>query len=141
MGAIDAITHELTTGCNDPVINAGAVGELLRTLSERYAGLPLMLVLDNARSQRWVLVPPLAPELRIELLFQPAYAPNLNLIEWLGKFVKKACRSCRYFEDFARFQAALVACLEGVGGKPKGAIESLLTLKFPTFEEPQLLAA
>jgi hypothetical protein len=88
-----------------------------------------------------VLVPQLAPELGIELLFLPAYAPNLNLIERLGKFVKKACLSCRYFEDFARFKAALVACLEGVGAKPEGAIESLLTFKFPTFEEPQLLAA
>jgi hypothetical protein len=34
LGAIDAITHELTTGCNDPVINAEAVCELLCTLAE-----------------------------------------------------------------------------------------------------------
>jgi transposase len=140
LGAIDAVTHELTTVCNDTVINAEAVGELLRKLAARYAGLPLTLVLDNARYQRCVLVQQLARELRIELLFLPAYSPNLNLIERLWKFVKKECLSCRYYEDFARFKAAIVKCLEGVEGNHKEAMKSLLTLKFQTFEKPQLLA-
>jgi transposase len=141
LGAIDAVTHELTTVCNDTVINAEAVCELLRKLSARYAGLPLTLVLDNARYQRCALVQELAKGLRIELLFLPAYSPNLNLIERLWKFVKKECLSCRYYEDFARFKAAIVECLEGVEGKHEGSIKSLLTLKFQTFEKPQLLAA
>jgi transposase len=141
LGAIDAVTHELTTVCNDTVINAETVCELLRSLAARYAGLPLTLVLDNARYQRCALVQELAKGLRIELLFLPAYSPNLNLIERLWKFVKKECLSCRYYEDFARFKAAIVECLEGVEGKHKAAIKSLLTLKFQTFEEPQLLAA
>src|SRR5438270_11033276 len=52
LGAIDAVTRELTTVINDTVINAEAACELLRKLSARYAGLPLTLVLDNARYQR-----------------------------------------------------------------------------------------
>jgi transposase len=140
LGAIDAVTHELTTVCNDTVINAEAVGELLRALAARYVGLPLTVVLDNARSQRCAVVQQLAKALRIELLFLPAYSPNLNLIERLWKFVKKECLSCRYYEDFARFKAAIGECLEGVEGKHKPAIRSLLTLNFQTFEEPQLLA-
>jgi transposase len=141
LGAIDAVTHELTTVCNDTVVNAQTVCELLRKLAARYAGLPLTLVLDNARYQRCALVQELAEALRIELLFLPAYSPNLNLIERLWKFVKKECLSCRYHEDFARFKAAIVECLEGVEGKHKPSIESLLTLNFQTFEKPQLLAA
>jgi transposase len=140
LGAIDAVTHELTTVCNDTVVNAETVRELLRILAARYAGLPLTLVLDNARYQRCALVQELAKELRIELLFLPAYSPNLNLIERLWKFVKKECLSCRYYEDFARFKAAIGECLEGVGGRHKASIRSLLTLNFQTFEEPQLLA-
>jgi transposase len=139
LGAIDAITHELTTVCNDTVINAVAVCELLRALAARYAGLPLTLVLDNARYQRCAVVQQMAEALRIELLFLPAYSPNLNLIERLWKFVKKECLSCRYYEDFARFKAAIGECLEGVEGKHKPSIRSLLTLNFQTFEEPQLL--
>jgi transposase len=140
LGAIDAVTHELTTVCNDTVINAEAVCALLRALAARYVGLPLTLVLDNARYQRRAAVQQLAKELRIELLFLPAYSPNLNLIERLWKFVKKECLSCRYYEDFIRFRAAIVECLEGVEGKHKPSIRSLLTLNFQTFEEPQLLA-
>ncbi len=141
LGAIDAVTHELTTICNETTINAEAIGELLRKLSARYAGLPLTLVLDNARYQRCAVVQELARSLRIELLFLPPYSPNLNLIERLWKFVKKECLSCRYHEDFARFKAAIVDCLEGVEGKHKRAIGSLLTLKFQTFDNPQILAA
>ena len=92
-------------------------------------GRPLTLVLDNARSQRCVVVPPWAEELRIELLIRPAYAPNLNLFERLGKFVKKAGLSCRYDEDFSRFKAAIAECLEGGEGKHKLCIKSLLSLK------------
>jgi transposase len=141
LGAIDAVTHELTTVVNDTVIDARAICELLRKLSVRYAGSPLTLVLDNARYQKCALVQQLAQELRIELLYLPAYSPNLNLIERLWKFVKKECLSCRYYEDFARFKVAITECLEGVEGKHKAAIASLLTLNFQTFENPQILAA
>jgi transposase len=141
LGAIDAVTHELTTVVNDTVIDAMAVCELLRTLSARYGGLPLTLVLDNARYQKCEVVRLLAAELKIELLYLPSYSPNLNLIERLWKFVKKEVLLCRYYEDFARFKAAIVECLQGVEGKHKDAIASLLTLNFQTFEDPQLLAA
>jgi transposase len=141
LGAIDAVTHELTTVCNDTTINAQAICELLGKLSARYVGLPMTLVLDNARYQRCAVVQELAGSLRIELLFLPPYSPNLNLIERLWKFVKKECLSCRYHEDFMRFKTAIVDCLEGVEGKHKGAIQSLLTLKFQTFDNPQILAA
>src|SRR5205823_14275015 len=52
LGAIDAITHELTTVVNDTVIDAMVVCELLRKLAARSAGLPVTLVLDNARYQQ-----------------------------------------------------------------------------------------
>jgi transposase len=141
LGAIDAVTHELTTVVNDTVIDALAVGELLRKLAARYAGLPLTLVLDNARYQKCAVVRSLAAELGIELLYLPSYSPNLNLIERLWKFVKKEVLLCRYYEDFTRFKEAILGCLEGVRSKHKAAVASLPTLNFQTFEEPQILAA
>ena len=48
---------------------------------------------------------------------------------------------CRDDADFARFKAAIVACLDQVEGTPRAAIASLLTLKFQPFDNPQLLAA
>ena len=140
LGAIDAVTHELTTVCNDSVINAEAFCELLRKLAARYVGLPLTLVLDNARYQKCEVVRSLADDLGIELLYLPSYSPNLNLIERLWKFVKKECLSCRYYDDFARSKEAIAECLDGVEGEHRSSIRSLLTLNFQTFEEPQILA-
>jgi transposase len=141
LGAIDAVTHELTTVVNDTVIDAAAACELLRKLAARYVGLPVTLVLDNARYQECEVVRSLAAELGIELLYLPSYSPNLNLIERLWKFVKEEVLLCRYYEDFARFKSAIVECLEGIQGKHKEAISSLLTLNFQTFDDPQILAA
>jgi transposase len=141
LGAIDAVTHGLTTVVNDTVIDAMAVCALLRALSSRYAGLPLTLVLDNARYQKCAVVRLPAAELKIELLYLPSYPPNLNLIERLWRFVKKEVLSCRYYEEFSRSKAAIVGCLEGVEGKHQEAIASLMTLDFQTFEDPRLLPA
>jgi transposase len=139
-GAIDAVTRELTTAVNDTVINAEAVGESLRKLSARSAGRPLTRVRDNARYQRCEAVKRVAEGLRIESLSLPAYPPDLDRIERLWRFVKEEVLSCRYYEDFARFKAAIVDCRDQVEGEHKAAIASLLTLKFQTFEQPQLLA-
>jgi transposase len=67
LGAIDAVTHELTTVVNDTVIDAMSVCDLLGKLAGRYAGLPVTLVLDNARYQKCKVVRSLAEELGIEL--------------------------------------------------------------------------
>ena len=38
-----------------------------------------------------------------DLLYLPAYSPNLNLIERLWKFVKKKCLYSIYYENFDLF--------------------------------------
>jgi transposase len=91
LGALDAITHELITVTNDTYINAYSFCELLWDISHRYCDVPITLVLDNARYQKCALVFYFAKLLDIELLYLPAYSPNLNLIERLWKFVKKKC--------------------------------------------------
>ena len=89
LGALNAITHELITVTNDTYINAQSVCELLRQIADQYVGIPITLVLDNARYQKCTVVKELAESLNIELLYLPTYSPNLNLIERLWKFVKK----------------------------------------------------
>jgi transposase len=101
LGAIDAVTHELTTVTNETTIDAAAI----REPSARYPGLPMSLVLDNARYQRCEPVRAPAAELKIEWLYLPAYSPDPNPIERLWKSVKEEALSCRYYEDFSRFQA------------------------------------
>jgi len=89
LGALNAATQELIRVTNHPYVTAEMVCELLRKIAELGLGMPITLVLDNARDPRCELVQSLARELQIELLFLPSYSPNLNLIVRLGKFTKK----------------------------------------------------
>ena len=80
LGAINAISHELITVTNESYINAQSVCELLWKMYHANLGIPITLILDNARYQKCALVIDLAKSLNIELLYLPPYSPNLNLI-------------------------------------------------------------
>ena len=123
LGAIDAVTHELTTICNETTIDAQAICELLGKLSARYAGLPLTLVLDNARYQRCEPGPGPWPGRVADRVAVPAAVlaepePDRAAVE-----VREEGGACRagIYEDFTRFKAAIVECLEvGVQGPMLG---------------------
>ena len=74
LAAVNAITHELFTVENLTYITAETVCELLRLLASAYQGLPITIILDNARYQRCALVQSVAETLGIELLFLPTYS-------------------------------------------------------------------
>ena len=137
LGALNAITHELITVTNDTYITAEQVCELLRKLAGLNLGIPITVFLDNARYQRCALVMATAASLHIELCFLPPYSPNLNLIERLWKLVKKQCLYSRYYQDFATFKNAIVACLGQTDTTHQAALDSLLTPHFQTFEKAQ----
>ena len=141
LGALHAVTHELITVTNDTYINAQSVCELLRKMAAANLGVPITLVLDNARYQKCRLVQELAEPLGIELLFLPSYSPNLNLIERFWKFIKQRALYSKYYPDFASFSTAISQCIAEAPRKHKNELDSLLTLRFQTLQEPQLLAA
>ncbi len=140
LGALDAITHELVMVSNDTYINAHSVCELLRELAALELGVPITLVLDNARYQKCQLVWAVAEALDIELLYLPAYSPNLNLIERLLKFVKKNCLYSTYYANFKDFKQAISECLAQTHTTYKEELDSLLSLRFQTFEKSQIMA-
>jgi transposase len=133
LAALHATSHELFTVTNLTYITATTVCELLHGLAGAYPGVPLTVVLDNARYQRCALVQTLAAILDIELLYLPPYSPNLNLIERLWKFVKKQCRYSKYYPDSTSFQRAIQDCLAKVPTPYQAELASLLTLRFQTF--------
>lgn len=135
LGAINAVTKEVITVTNTTYINAQSVCELLLKMSALKLAIPITLVLDNARYQRCALVEALAKNLNIELLFLPAYSPNLNLIERLWKFVKKQCLYAKYYPDFGAFTSAIQNCLHDAQTTHRKALDSLLTLHFQTFDD------
>ena len=133
----------MTGGCHTHKGKGCTVGNIATFNSHPCKGCTvgshLTVFLDNARYQKCALVIATAARLHIELCFLPAYSPNLNLIERLWKFVQKQCLYSKYYADFATFKAAIVTCLSETHTKHKLALDSLITLRFQTFEKPQLV--
>ena len=141
LGAVDAVSHHLVRVTNHSYINAESVCALLRAVVEAGTGLPITLVLDNARYQKCKLVTDLAAQLGVELLYLPSYSPNLNLIERLWKFVKKECLNSIHYPNYEAFTTVITRCLEDLPTKHQGAMQSLLTHDFQTFENVSILTA
>lgn len=139
LAALNAITHELFTVENLTYITAQTVGELLRLLAGACQGIPITVILDNARYQRCALVQAVAQELGMELLYLPAYSPNLNLIERLWRFIKKQCLYSKYYPDSASFQQAILTCIQQTPTKHKEELNGLLTLRFQPFQEVPII--
>jgi len=140
LGAWNAVTRRLLSVTNTTVVNTETMCELLRVIAaEKLVG-PVTVVLDNARYQRNKVVQGLAAELSIRLLFLPSYSPNLNLIERLWGFAKRRSVYGNYHANFASFRAAIENTLAGIPTTHAKALESLMTLRFQTFEDVSLLA-
>lgn len=135
LGAVHAITHQIITVKNRTYVTAETVCELLLLLAGAHPGIPITVVLDNARYQHCARVEAFAQALHIELLFLPPYSPNLNLIERLWKFVKKQCLYSRYYADCESFQQAILDCIDHAPTRHKTELDSLLALNFQTFKD------
>jgi transposase len=105
---------------------------LFEDLQARHpAATAIRVVLDNAsynhskEVKAWLA----CDDCRVELVYLPAYAPNLNLIERFWWLFKKTAIYNEYFPTFAEFKASV----EGFFTKLdtyRDEIESLLTDKF-----------
>jgi transposase len=135
LGTIDAMTHDLLTACHETCINALIVCELLHKIRKKYQDKVVTILLDNAKYQKCKLVQELAHSLNIELLFLPSYSPNLNIIERLWKWTKKACLNCKYYETFTEIKEAINKSLQKtVNHENKEATDTLLTLNFQLYD-------
>ena len=135
LGAFNPITHEVITETNETYINQVVFSKFLEKIATSYQGTerPITLVLDNARYQKCKSVFAKAEELGIELLYLPAYSPNLNLIERLWRFVKKEVLYSRYYQTFISFKESIDTCLNELTTRFKDDMISLMTLKFQLF--------
>lgn len=138
LGAVDAATKEIFTLTNETYINAESVCHLLTKVAARYAGETITIVLDNVRYQKCELVLHHAAALGIELLFLPAYAPHLNLIERFWRYVRKECLYSKYYPKFDGFKQALTECIQNAHMKHRDELETLLAWNFQSFEKVKI---
>jgi transposase len=134
LGALNFITKKVTTITNDTYITSLEIYELLEKLAVEYANIPVKLILDNARYQKCNLVIDKAAELGIELIYIPAYSPNLNLIERFWKFVKSELRK-KYHNQFDVFYQKIDSIIASSDKESKVAIDSLITDKVQLFDD------
>jgi transposase len=139
LAALNAITKEVITVENDSYITSIQVKELLEKIAKIRRKIPITLVLDNARYQRCKLVQEVAEKLGIELLYLPPYSPNLNLIERLWKLVKKKCLYGKYYEEFSQFSETISQFVKNAHKTNECEVNSLLTLRFQTFDNTQVM--
>ena len=139
LGALNAISQEVSTLINTTYINAQVIQDFFLQLREQYPLLPITIVLDNARYQHCKAVIAFAESLEIKLLFLPPYSPNLNLIERLWKFAKKKVLYGKYYERPDQFHQAITNFFQQLD-QHQDQLKSLLTLKFQTFDHSRIYA-
>lgn len=134
LGALNAVTKEIVAITDHAYINSVSVCALLEKLHNQFQGLPIVVILDNARYQRCALVTEKAQQLKIRLVFLPPYSPNLNLIERLWKFVKRKVLYNQYYPRYEQFYKTIANCLEQTGTTYKQELDTLLVAKFQSFK-------
>lgn len=138
LGALDAVSLKVYSVINTTYVNANTVVELFEILSSSCEkGVPIYVILDNARYQHCAFVKAWAQVLGIELVFLPPYSPNLNLIERLWKYIKKDVLGNEYFESATLFHQAIVKAMNDINqcSIRKADLASLLTLNFQSFAQ------
>jgi transposase len=133
LGAIDSHSHELISVRTRGNINAQSVEDLIEKIRETHPTIPVKLVMDNARYQRCAYVQQAAEKHKVQIIYLPAYSPNLNLIERLWKHTKKKCLTNRYYKNFDAFCEAIDKQLDSLSDQGK-ELRSLLTLNFQFFQ-------
>ncbi len=133
LGALNAVTQQVSTLINTSYINAEVIQDFLLQIRKQYPLLPITIVLDNARYQHCKTVIAFAESLQIKLLFLPPYSPNLNIIERLWKFAKKKLLYGKYYESADLFHQAIHDFFQQIDTH-QDQLKSLLTLKFQTFD-------
>ena len=133
LGALDSHSKEVISLRSTDNIDALSVCDLIDLIRLNNPEIAVTLVMDNARYQRCKKVIEYAEDKNVELLFLPAYSPNLNIIERLWKHLKKKALRNKYFNSFEVFQSAIDDYLGNTSQDHKEELNSLLSLKFQTF--------
>ena len=139
LGALNFVTKKIETVTNDAYITSTQVVQLLEDIAVKHVGIPIAIVLDNARYQRCNYVTDRAAELGIQLIFLPTYSPNLNLIERVWKFVKADVLNAVYIETFDEYCLRISSFVDSIEVNYTDRMTSLVTEKFQLFDKNKVI--
>ena len=130
-GAMNAHRPEEVVVVEAETINAQSTQQLLEQLRDKHPNMEVYIFADNARYYyNRKIKEGLEANPRMHIIHLPPYAPNLNLIERLWKFMRKKVINLHYYPKFEDFRAAIRHFFEHL----KQYKEELSTLMKPNFQ-------
>lgn len=134
-GAYDPI-HRRTICLFEDSVNSDSTMRLLTELSKACGKKGrIFLIVDGATYYASRVVRLFAKSLGIQLIFLPAYSPNLNLIERLWKFFRKMVLANRHHETLGEFRQATISFFKNLHKKYQDQLASLMTETFHLFPD------
>jgi len=128
-GALDPKTLEVTIR-EDKTLDADSTIEFIKQIEKKYPHAPIItLIVDNARYYRAIKVQEYLETSRVRFMFLPPYSPNLNLIERLWGFFKKAVLYNKFYPRFSEFKQACFDFFSSLDSQHL-ALRSLITENF-----------
>ncbi len=119
---------------NYETVNATAIISFFRDLEKKYSeATRIYVILDNARYHHAKDVQNYLKKSRIQLIWLPAYSPNLNLIERLWKMFKEHVTYNKYYPTFEEFKEKTIKFFHQRSGPFKEKLSSLLSERFQLF--------
>jgi transposase len=130
IGAINPVSFEPTILLTEANCSAEVIEAFLEEVKTQYSqASTICIILDNARYQRSNVVQQKAKYLNIDLIYLPPYSPNLNLTERLWKYFKKKIMKNTYYENYERFEEAVVQFFKSFQSNLSD-MKTLLNFKF-----------
>jgi transposase len=128
-GALNVATCALIYR-QEELITSAAMIVLFQDLEKAHPGTAkITVVLDNARYNKSNELRDWLKTSRVELVYLPPYAPNLNLIERFWGFLKKNVLWNHYYPTFAEFKDAIERFLQDIGSY-RDDLQTLLSHRF-----------
>jgi transposase len=140
LGALNPhkVTEVITEECE--TINHEAAKKFFARLSaQNPEAKSIKIIIDNASYFKKLVEDGLIEDERIEVIWLPTYAPNLNLIERLWKFMKKKVMKNRFYGTAKGFREKVREFFDNITDY-KNELESLLTCNFTVIEFSQSIS-
>lgn len=129
-GALNAEDVTDVIAVEDLAVNAQSTIKAWEKAEEKHPAKQIVHVCDNAKYYHAKLLKDwLSEHPNTTVLYLPPYAPNLNLIERLWKFLRKTVISSFFYHTFDDFKKAVLDFFKNIK-EHRPALESLLTLRF-----------
>lgn len=132
-GALDVDTHEVIIRADD-TLNATSTIKLFQMIENQNPDAnKIVLIIDNAPYYfNGDVVEYANNSTKLELVFLPAYSPNLNLIERVWRFMKEKVIYNTYHEKFTDFKASIGNFFQTLP-MFHSELENILTEEFQVF--------